>query len=119
MTRTARHALDWDCTRRAAPHRALATRVYLHARRRASCVVSESPGGTYTEISAAGYSACARTHAGEIDCWGYDEFGEVSDAPAGTFLQLDGGRHHQCAIATDGGLSCWGQDSNGQVSDTP
>jgi alpha-tubulin suppressor-like RCC1 family protein len=84
-----------------------------------------------SSVTAGDQSACARTTAGEVWCWGGNHNGELGDPMAGdesdvphrippqalsgiTGLSSAGG--HTCALGAGGVVSCWGRNESHQVS---
>ncbi|MBU1242590.1 DUF4215 domain-containing protein [Myxococcota bacterium] len=76
----------------------------------------------------AGYNFfCARDSAGEIWCWGRNDFGQLGDgtttdrtAPVQVpgisgALHLSCGENHACAVLADGTVNCWGKNDAGQL----
>ncbi len=75
------------------------------------------------ELAVATTHACVRTTAGDVRCWGNNDYGargESRPPPAhehlhighvdlgGPAKQISVGTHSSCAIAEDGRLACWG-----------
>ncbi|MGC9347776.1 MAG: hypothetical protein ACP5JG_06530 [Anaerolineae bacterium] len=86
--------------------------------------------GTVAAIAAGGWHACALIESGGVQCWGWNEYGQLGDgttddahtpqdvlgiAEGGT--SVDAGRYHACAITTEGGLKCWGRNDYAQLGD--
>ena len=69
------------------------------------------------EIDLGWYHSCARTMAGVVHCWGFDEDGGQATPPAelgpdgalGPAVQLELGWFHSCARVESGRLHCWGE----------
>lgn len=84
-----------------------------------------------TALSAGGAHTCAVTVAGEVKCWGRDDFGQVGDGPDSTVkdtpvnvvglsagvVGIAAGGSHSCALTSQGGAKCWGADHNGHAGD--
>jgi uncharacterized repeat protein (TIGR01451 family) len=52
-----------------------------------------------------------------VQCWGYNDYGQVSPVSDGEFAQVSAGLFHTCAVRRDdGSIECWGDDSYGQAS---
>jgi hypothetical protein len=79
-------------------------------------------------LSAGEGHTCALLSAGQVECWGWNEFGQLGDgsridrAPAGLTVSLPsvtavaaGGRHVCALTATDRRVRCWGANSHGQA----
>lgn len=49
--------------------------------------------------------------AGEIVCWGNDDYDQCADAPTGTFVHLSAARHRSCALDPQHHIHCWGTSS--------
>jgi len=78
----------------------------------------------------AGYNFfCARDGAGEIWCWGINDYGQLGDGtttnrsapvqvPGVTgALDLSCGETHACAVLAGGTVTCWGRNNGGQLGD--
>lgn len=78
-------------------------------------------------VAAGQYHTCAVTGTG-INCWGYNQWGQVGDdsyderpLPAAvvglgnTALAVVGGWGHSCALLKDGSVQCWGSNTASQL----
>jgi alpha-tubulin suppressor-like RCC1 family protein len=97
-------------------------------------------GGTGTlanviDIDGGANQACALISGGTVDCWGYNNDGQLgnntttnSSSPVrvvgigGTgylsnVTQISGGRLHACAMLSDHTVYCWGDNANGELGD--
>lgn len=87
--------------------------------------------GLVTRVELGARGGCALVGAGELWCWGTNEYGQVGD---GTRIErratvrvgqradwrvVDTGETHVCAIPADGTLWCWGHDDQGQLGRVP
>jgi alpha-tubulin suppressor-like RCC1 family protein len=80
---------------------------------------------------AAGWNhACAVTGNGELECWGWNYYGQLGDGtktsritPVRVAGLTDGigdigvGWGHTCVVTDLGGVRCWGLNENGQLGD--
>ena len=66
-----------------------------------------SPPGTFTQISAGYFHACALRTDQTVACWGRNDAGQAA-APGGTFTSVVAGYKGSCGIRTDRTLTCWG-----------
>ena len=84
-------------------------------------------------ISAEGDSACALSSAGTVNCWGYNNYGQLgnnSTATSSTPVEVVGvggtgvlssitsistNTFTTCAVSSAGNVYCWGWNSNGQL----
>jgi alpha-tubulin suppressor-like RCC1 family protein len=86
--------------------------------------------GAVTALSAGGGQTCALLAGGSLQCWGYNQFGQLGDgttenrrAPVnvvgldGSVSALSAGNVHTCAILVGGGMKCWGNNTSGQLGD--
>ena len=75
-------------------------------------------------------STCILTDAGSVQCWGWNEFGQLGDNTqahhwtptnvsglTGNVQAIDVGTEHACALTTAGGVKCWGRNQYGQLGD--
>ncbi len=82
-------------------------------------------------VSAGMYHTCAITTAGTVQCWGWNDHGQlgqaipdpvVAMAPAvvpglSKVVQIAGGASFTCALTSDKVVKCWGYNSVGQLGD--
>ena len=80
-----------------------------------------------TAIAAGGKQNCALDDAGNVWCWGFNDFGQLGDATPGDSATpvrqeavgearaLAAGEVHVCALLSDGQVTCWGANENGQL----
>ena len=65
---------------------------------------------------------------GQVDCWGYNEYGELGDGTTGqsdipvavkkitnAVSVLGDGFYTSCAVLSTGGADCWGFGYNGEL----
>ncbi|MFV8750681.1 hypothetical protein ACNOYE_09015 [Nannocystaceae bacterium ST9] len=81
------------------------------------------------DIHAGGRHTCARVGAGNVRCWGTNDYGQLGygnttqlSAPLTIDLNLGAlalfmrsGEDHNCAVLDDGALRCWGRNDYGQL----
>lgn len=82
-----------------------------------------------TEVTAGGGHSCARLSTGQVDCWGYNNFGMLgngrevdSDVPVevqgiANATEVAAGSGHSCALLSTGHVDCWGENWFGELGD--
>lgn len=94
-----------------------------------------SPTPAMAQVADGGHGhVCAVSGAGELFCWGRNQFGQLatgdelfaeqpqqvdaSELPSGSrFLRVSAGGDHSCAINDRSELYCWGRDDSGQLGE--
>ncbi len=78
-------------------------------------------------VSAGGYGTCARLTTGPVDCWGYNEYGQLgdnseisSDVPVestgtASATEVAAGWMHTCDLVAGGHVDCWGENEYGEL----
>ena len=82
-----------------------------------------------TEVTAGENDTCAVLSTGHIDCWGYNDDGQLgngtissSDTPVGEVLgvsnatEVTAGENDTCAALSTGHIDCWGNNGDGQLA---
>lgn len=72
--------------------------------------------------------ACGLNNAGDVYCWGKNDYGQLGNGAVSAGIthypqrinltgvtKLALGAYHTCALTTDNKLICWGLNSNGQI----
>lgn len=83
------------------------------------------------QVASGSLHSCARTIAGNVACWGFNQTGQLGDGTRTarsvaasvvlpgplTVAALSSGAQHVCAIGSNETLLCWGSNSSGQLGD--
>ncbi len=115
-------------------HFTLAVTGTTTVRKTAKAVVVPPLGGV-ASIAGGFESYCASLTSGGVDCWGYNEFGELGDGTtvsggpvavvglggtgtlSGVASITSDGYETYCALLTSGGVDCWGYGYDGNLGD--
>ncbi len=81
---------------------------------------NQAPGAQdrYRSVSAGGRHACAFRESGELDCWGWNGYGQAVAVP-GPYESVSAGDFHTCAVLDSGQVVCWGRNNHGQALGMP
>jgi alpha-tubulin suppressor-like RCC1 family protein len=83
--------------------------------------------GSVSAITVGAFHACA-TISGQVECWGYNDFGQLGNGSFATSLSpvvvvglttpvslLTAGYGQTCALTVSGAADCWGYNLFGQL----
>ena len=97
---------------------------------RSTAVTVSGLGSGVVTVGTGGYSSCAVTGGGAVQCWGYNAFGQLGDGTTtqrltpvavsglGTgVVAVTVGDEHACALTSGGAVQCWGWNGMGQLGD--
>jgi alpha-tubulin suppressor-like RCC1 family protein len=80
-------------------------------------------------VGVGSFHSCAVLSSGQVDCWGYNGYGELGDGTttrssipvAATGLRgaaaVAAETDNSCALESGGGVACWGYNASGQLGD--
>ena len=68
---------------------------------------SNTPSGTFTQVSAGAWHSCGLRENGSVECWGDNQYDQSNPSP-GLYLAVNAGMRHSCALSSTS-TSCWGR----------
>lgn len=84
-----------------------------------------------TAVAVGSRHSCALVDAGEVWCWGSNQYGQLGRGDANLMAEpgratltasarsISAGRVHSCVVTTSGDVYCWGGNSGGQLGRAP
>jgi len=70
-----------------------------------------------TGVSADRIHTCVLKSDGNVDCYGYNGYGESDDYLGGDAVSVAAGHAHTCVLQANGNVHCWGGNYAGQAED--
>lgn len=77
--------------------------------------ISGDFGMGYKQVAVSDHHACAITVAGALQCWGYNNWGELVSDSSVEYSTVSVSPYETCAVTVSGDLNCWGHNPWGQV----
>ena len=68
---------------------------------------TNTPAGSFGDVSAGEAHSCGVRTDGRVECWGNNRWGQA-DPPAGSFTAVHAAEQHTCGLRPDGSIECWG-----------
>jgi hypothetical protein len=74
-------------------------------------------GQTCEGVAAGHYHTCVLTTGGNVDCYGYNIYGQSDDYSGGDAAGVTAGRLHTCVLTAGYNVDCYGDNAYGQSDD--
>jgi hypothetical protein len=74
-------------------------------------------GEGVVQVSVGEYHTCILKSDGNVECWGYNSYGQAENYTGKDAVQVSAGYRHTCVLKSNGSVECWGDNLFGKAED--